>query len=207
MRHDFRCRYGEVRSAGDQARRDSGRGRDAASTARGIEGESDGSMFDGAHDGCGGSGACGTRVARDCGGRSAQRSDCGCDHDLRILATRGDDGQGGGEPRLRDDVGRRRALRASALPFAVCDGRSEGGDGGVRGEAQTRVQEQVRVGGKQFGAPVWRPIGSGGGIIFRHPLRLASVGAKIRPLRCTQQATRRSEARDETSGFAGSTSF
>ncbi|MFP3799028.1 hypothetical protein [Paraburkholderia sp. SIMBA_027] len=31
--------------------------------------------------------------------------------------------------------------------------------------------------------------------------------AKIRPLRCTQQATRRSEARDETSGFAGSTSF
>ncbi|WP_220033096.1 hypothetical protein, partial [Paraburkholderia tropica] len=63
------------------------------------------------------------------------------------------------------------------------------------------------MGGKQFGAPVWRPIGSGGGIIFRHPLRLASVGAKIRPLRCTQQATRRSEACDETSGFAGSTSF
>ncbi|WP_205997443.1 hypothetical protein, partial [Paraburkholderia sp. Ac-20347] len=39
------------------------------------------------------------------------------------------------------------------------------------------------------------------------PLRLAAGGAKIRPLRCTQQATRRSEARDETSGFAGSTSF
>ncbi|CAM2148523.1 hypothetical protein PT2222_200001 [Paraburkholderia tropica] len=43
--------------------------------------------------------------------------------------------------------------------------------------------------------------------IFRHPLRLTSGGANIRPLRCTQQATRRSEARDETSGFAGSASF
>ena len=51
----------------------------------------------------------------------------------------GDDGQGGGQPRLRDDARRRAALRAAAVPFDVRAGRPEGRHGGLRREAQSRT--------------------------------------------------------------------
>ena len=60
------------------------------------------------------------------------------------------DGETGGEPRVRDDADRGRALRARAVPVAVRHAGSARGDGGVRGEAQAGVRERVRVQGSEL---------------------------------------------------------
>ena len=51
--------------------------------------------------------------------------------------------QGKRQPRLRDDAGRRRAVRAARLPRAVRDRGPEGRHGGVHREAAGQVQEPV----------------------------------------------------------------
>ena len=53
------------------------------------------------------------------GGRIARRSDGGGGKDRRFLIALGDDGEGGGQPGLRDDSCRRLALREAAVPFDV----------------------------------------------------------------------------------------
>ena len=53
------------------------------------------------------------------------------------------DGEGIGEPCVRDHAQRGRALRAAPVPLDLCHGGSEGRHGGVRGEAQAWVQEPL----------------------------------------------------------------
>ena len=52
-------------------------------------------------------------------------------------------GQGGGQPRLRDDAGRGRALRAARVPRAVRDRGPEGRHGGLRREAAGEISASM----------------------------------------------------------------
>ena len=60
-------------------------------------------------------------------------------------------GQGQRQPRFRDDAGRRRALRAGAVPVAVRHARPARGHGGVRREAARRISA---VEGRQVASPL-----------------------------------------------------
>ena len=60
-----------------------------------------------------------------------------------------DAGQGGGQPRVRDEPRRRRAVRAAGVSLPVRHRRPEGRHGGVRGEARAGLQEQVTDGGQR----------------------------------------------------------
>src|SRR3990167_3793629 len=87
--------------------------------------------------------------ARQAHGRGAR----GGAEDRRLLAAGGDDDQGGGEPRLRDDALRGRAVRAAAVPFVVRARGPERGHGGLSREAQADVQESLM--GKTWSVPAF----------------------------------------------------
>src|SRR5262245_58789256 len=143
MRHRHRRGQRQVRPARDQPRRDAGLRRHAAPAALHQQGEGDGPVPDRAHDGRSGSRARRPGVApgaarqADGGGAGSGRED------RQLLAAGGDDDQGVDQPRLRDQPGRRHAVRAARVPVAVLARGPERGHGGVRGEAQARVQEPV----------------------------------------------------------------
>ncbi len=77
------------------------------------------------------------------GGQSDGGGDEGRRHHRVHVAAFADGGEGSGQPRLRDLAGGGRAVRAARLPFAVCDGRSEGGHEGLHRKAQAGVEEQI----------------------------------------------------------------
>src|SRR5262249_18368773 len=78
--------------------------------------------------------------------------------DRRVLAALGDDGEGGGEPRLRGAARRGGAVRAAAVPRAVRHRGPEGRDGGVRREAQAEVPAQVAATAHVTRSSAWRVI-------------------------------------------------
>src|SRR5438094_171263 len=63
----------------------------------------------------------------------------------RDVAADRDDGQGGGQPRLRDDARRGGALRAPPVPLDLCYRGPERGHGRLRRQAQTGLQEPLSV--------------------------------------------------------------
>ncbi|CAG9236929.1 hypothetical protein BGLA2_740001 [Burkholderia gladioli] len=150
MRHHHRRRHGEVRPARDSARRDAGRGRHAAPAARGVEGQGDGHVPDRALHGGGGGRAGRAGVARGAGGVAARRCPGRGRDDLRVLPAGRDDGEGVGESCVRNDAGGRRDVRAAPVPFDVRHRGPEGGNGGVRGEAQAGVQASLSASGDEW---------------------------------------------------------
>ena len=85
-------------------------------------------------------------VSRVVAGRQADRRGAGRGgNDRRDFAAGRHDGQGSGQPRLRNDAGRRRPFRAPPVPFALRHRRSEGRHGGVRREAQAGFQESLLI--------------------------------------------------------------
>src|SRR6185436_497656 len=170
-----RRRQCALRPAGDQPRRDAGLRRHAAPAALHQQGESHGPVPDRPHDGRAGGGARRAGVARGAPRQADGRGDGGGGEGRQLLAARGDDDQGVHQPCLRDQPGRRLALRAARVPVPVLARGPERGHGGVRGEAQAGVQAQIdKPGGR---------IAGGGGDMERIWLKSypAGVPADIDP--------------------------
>ena len=85
----------------------------------------------------------GTRVPGRPRGEAARGSARGGERDRRVLAAVGDDGEGSDQPRLREPARRRHPVRAAPVPLALRHRGPEGRDGGVRREAEARIQAQV----------------------------------------------------------------
>ena len=71
------------------------------------------------------------------GGQAARRGAGRRRQDRLAVAAGGHDGQGGGQPGLRDHPGRGHPLRAPAVPFDLLHRGPEGGHGRLRREART----------------------------------------------------------------------
>ena len=142
-RHDVRFhhrrRQRQIRPAGNHARRHAGHGRVAAPDPLRRQVEGDGHVPDRPHDGCGRGRALRPGVARRAGRRARRRGAEGGGQDRRFLAAGRDDGEGGGQPLLRDDACRGPALRAPAVPFDVRARGPEGRHGGLCREAHQPI--------------------------------------------------------------------
>ncbi len=86
-----------------------------------------------------------------------------------VLAPGGDDGQGIGQPFLRDDARRGAALRAAAVPFDVRSGRPEGGHVRLRRETRREFPQPLSPTprGRSEGEEIALTV-SGGSTISRH---------------------------------------
>mmetsp|Transcript_33129 Transcript_33129/g.61040 ORF Transcript_33129/g.61040 Transcript_33129/m.61040 type:complete len:203 (-) Transcript_33129:59-667(-) len=140
VRRHIRLSHRQVRPAGDQPGRHPRSGRDSASdSGRGQEqghGDgADGKYHRRAKGREGRVGRQGGRRGGGRGGRDGQGGICGGEQESGGEP----DGQGGRQRRRRDDVEGRAELREEVIPLAVRHRRSEGGDGGVSGEAQAEL--------------------------------------------------------------------
>src|SRR6185437_1764256 len=137
---------GGVRAAGDHHRHDAGGGGHAAAGAGAGQVQGDGDVPDRTpHGRCRG-GAQRVGGAGGAGGGAAGGGGADGGQDRGDVAAGDDDGEGGGEHRLRDAAGRGAAVRAAGVPIHVCHGGPARGHGGIRGEAEAELQAPVEDG-------------------------------------------------------------
>src|SRR5690606_14687136 len=132
-----------LRPAGNQPRRAAGYRRHPASDPRHRQGQGHGNVPDRAPDGCPGS-RTGRPGSQDLPGRPAagRNPENRPGHRQQVAAERDDD-QGMRQPRIRDQPGRRGALRASGIPFDLRYRRPDRGHAGFRREAPAELQAQL----------------------------------------------------------------